>query len=345
MFELTQNKSELYGCYRKFKIDFYKQLCRELIPEKEDPLNKNYLECLKTEGSASYDEEFCKIKYAGEDKADERLACFDSKGIKSKEICDIKYKAEADEDPMSVGTQNLLTCYEKEAGLSLGKEFCDKFYDDLDERYLCYQQDSNLKMTKDSTYCELKNPTDYIAKYECLGTLDPPQKKGGEFCTRSFPMPEQYLEKDECLRSQDIKRDSNYCVSKYSYLKREVPEDYTQIDELMCLYDLSFPMRKDECELINSKIWSDYLGEVDIKRQEYLKKAVTEYRFDQEIEKQYVNGVVPLNPYYVREDDMRQFLEIGSTIKVYKDKKYYLTVVINLGKEDPTKRVEEILGF
>jgi len=42
---------------------------------------------------------------------------------------------------------------------------------------------------------------------------------------------------------------------------------------------------------------------------------------------------------------MRQFLEIGSTIKVYKDKKYYLTVVINLGKEDPTKRVEELLGF
>ena len=97
-------------------------------------------------------------------------------------------------------------------------------------------------------------------------------------------MPEQYEEKDECLRSQDVKRDSNYCVEKYSYLKDFVPENYTKIDELMCLEELSFPYRKDECELVNSKIWSDYLGELGVEKKKYIKTRVADNRTDVEIE-------------------------------------------------------------
>ena len=167
-----------------------------------------------------------------------------------------------------------------------------------------------------------------------------PTPKGAEYCMRTFPMPEQYEEKDECLSSQDVKRDSNYCVAKYSYLKNFVPENYKEIDELMCLHDLSFPYRKNECELINTKLWSDYLVEVDGERQKYLKKAVTEYRFDQEIEKQYIAGVVPLKSYYNREDDKRIYLELGSSISAYKGKKEFSNCIINHGKEDPSMRLE-----
>ena len=82
-----------------------------------------------------------------------------------------------------------------------------------------------------------------------------------------------------------MKRDSNYCVAKYGYLKKFDPENYKQIDELMCYHDLSFPFRKDECELVNSKIWKDYLDELSVEWDKYLEKRVGQYRFDMSIEK------------------------------------------------------------
>lgn len=106
-----------------------------MIPEADDPEGKNYLECLKTEGSASYEEEFCNIKHAGIDQVNEKILCLDSKNLKSKEICDLKYSVNADKESNPV---DLKQCY-KDAGYTLDKAFCQQFYQDLDQKYECYK--------------------------------------------------------------------------------------------------------------------------------------------------------------------------------------------------------------
>jgi hypothetical protein len=66
------------------------------------------------------------------------------------------------------------------AGLTLNKAFCENYYttaDKMDARYECYdlidaKDDKGQPLTKGRTYCELKNPTQYINKYNCIEDLE-----------------------------------------------------------------------------------------------------------------------------------------------------------------------------
>ena len=72
------------------------------------------------------------------------------------------------------GGPPFLDCLRKKAGLTLDKTYCDSLHpldsDNVwDNRYACYKEiELEGYNFKGREYCELKNPEDVTAKYECI---------------------------------------------------------------------------------------------------------------------------------------------------------------------------------
>jgi hypothetical protein len=106
----------------------------------------------------------------------------------------------------------LRQCYQA-AGYILDKAFCDVKYpkkSEIDERYLCYIK-LDLPIKKDRTYCELKDPIDYIAKYQCVIEL---------YCEKESP-PKDSTGYDTCVGSftskvnEPIAKGGDFCYQMY----------------------------------------------------------------------------------------------------------------------------------
>ena len=100
-------------------------------------------------------------------------------------------------------------CY-TDAGFTMDQNFCDDNYEDVDEKYLCYVR-IGLSITKDRTYCELKNPSDRLNKYNCISDELTDVKKGGDYCYYSNNWPKDYEDRFTCLTDQGLVKDSSYC--------------------------------------------------------------------------------------------------------------------------------------
>lgn len=100
----------------------------------------------------------------------------------NREICKAKFDFyQTVQDPKKVGywTPNDYQECLIDSGNTLNKAYCDDYYIQpiqMDDRYQCYNDIGLVDATgkpykKDRTYCELKNPTQYIDKYKCVERL------------------------------------------------------------------------------------------------------------------------------------------------------------------------------
>ena len=67
----------------------------------------------------------------------------------------------------------------------------------IDARYDCYKRFVSFYISKDRVYCELKNPTDSNAKYNCLDVLNISKK--ADYCYFKYLWQDEFEEKYQCL--------------------------------------------------------------------------------------------------------------------------------------------------
>lgn len=118
----------------------------------------------------------CNRKFLGKNET-QLLKCYiDYEIPKTIRYCDLLTKVK------SWNIRQILECYD-EISLNHSKADCDKTYDNIGERYICYER-IGFKTTKDRQYCEEAHEKDYEAKYKCLDELG--IKKKAEYCLRTY---------------------------------------------------------------------------------------------------------------------------------------------------------------
>jgi hypothetical protein len=151
-----------------------------------------YLYCL-SDNKVARGQDWCDLTFPSNEA--DMSDCYSEYDVKSIKACDFKYNFTSDSIYQS--DEGVQQCY-TDAGFTLDQNFCDDNYEDVDAKYSCFVR-IGLSITKDRTYCELKNRKDRLNKYTCISDELTDVKEGGDYCYYSNRWPKDYEDRFTCL--------------------------------------------------------------------------------------------------------------------------------------------------